>query len=182
MRLASSPLRLRRRGVRGDFQIHAIVALLVTALGVVVLLALRAHYAITSHRAMAEEVLRDYAALVGDEALRRIAVQVGLYGYREAFRALRAEAAGAAPGEPLAAGDSSENKSFELIDRAFLFDRSTQRLSVLEGRELVDAWLVTELDRVEPTDETEFQILHAELSGRPVSVVAGALPAPSAMA
>jgi signal transduction histidine kinase len=174
--------RLRGKGLRAGAQIHAIVALLIAALAMAVLLTFRAQYAITSHRAVVEGALRDYAALVGDEALRRIALQVGIYGYRQGLRSLREELDGAAP-QPITPSelavmvDGPGERGVELMARTFVYERSQRRWSASEPRPSVDAWLAAELARLELEERSDFEVLHAELDGRPVSAVVGALDA-----
>ena len=52
-----------------------IVGLLGGSLLLVALLTFQTHYAVTAHRRMAEEVLRDYASLAADEFIRRGSVR-----------------------------------------------------------------------------------------------------------
>lgn len=66
-----------------------LVGLLVTTAVLVVLLAGQAWVENVYHRETTGAVLRDDAALAADEALRRIAVEVGYSGYRPAMSSLR---------------------------------------------------------------------------------------------
>src|SRR5215510_4473422 len=58
-----------------------IIALLLVSLVTAGLLAAQAYLAERYQRAAAESVLRDYSALVADEAIRRTTADVGYYGY-----------------------------------------------------------------------------------------------------
>src|SRR3990172_12924251 len=74
---------------RGDGSRTAlIVALLIVSLGATFLLAWQAQYAVSRHRAAAESVVRDYAALAADEFIRRSAAKVGYEGYYPLINAL----------------------------------------------------------------------------------------------
>src|ERR1700748_2315696 len=70
-----------------------IVAMLLLSLASAGVLTWQAHDAATLHRAGAESVVRDYAALIADEAIRRISTEVGYSGDYTLIAAL-AQAAG----------------------------------------------------------------------------------------
>ena len=55
--------------------------LLVVCLALAGVLASNAHYAHKSHRAAAETVLRDYAAVAAEAFVERLASEIGYYGY-----------------------------------------------------------------------------------------------------
>src|SRR6185436_15268004 len=96
--------RMRTSGrPRGDeSRSPLIVVLLLTSLVVVAVLAEQAYEAERSHRAMAESVLRGYAALAADEFTRRATTELGFFGYFPAITAVR-EAANTAGGGALPA-------------------------------------------------------------------------------
>jgi len=76
----------RRAISRASFILVAtLVCLLLTSV-----LAWQAFDAVASQRAVAESVLKDYAALAADEYIRRTASQVGAYGYYPLLNALAA--------------------------------------------------------------------------------------------
>src|SRR5258705_12771777 len=109
--------RMRTSGrSRGDAsRSPLIVVLLLSSLVVVAVLAEQAYDAERSHRAMAENVLRGYAALSADEFTRRATTELGFLGYFQAITALREAAARATDGqlpEPveLAAAANDETK------------------------------------------------------------------------
>ncbi len=88
------------------------------------------------HRDLTEEVLRDYAALAADEALRRTTQEVGYYGYTPAFAVLRS--AVLSPGIDLATALSSRHlrsgasergaAALDLVHQSFALHRGTKRL------------------------------------------------------
>jgi signal transduction histidine kinase len=130
-----------------------IVVLLLASLIVVAILAVQAQYAVQSHRAMAESVLRGYAGLAGDEFTRRATTELGFYGYYQAITALReAESrtgAGPLPApHDVAARANDETKRALALARTFYrFDPATGRLET-SGPPLtpaIVAWLRTDL-------------------------------------
>jgi signal transduction histidine kinase len=58
-----------------------VVLLLLVSLATATIIAVQAHYANTTQRAVAESVLRDYSSLVADEVIRRSSAEVGFNGY-----------------------------------------------------------------------------------------------------
>lgn len=112
-----------------------IALLLVGSLVLTGLLAARAHGAVSRHRALAEEVLRDYAALAADELLRRFTAEVGYYGFGYAVALLRREASGEPTDLPerealRAAANERETQALELVGTAFILDPASGRLTV----------------------------------------------------
>lgn len=152
--------------------------LLVTALVLVAVLVLNAQYAAQSHRALAEDVLRDYAALAGDEALRRVTVEVAFYGFAPVIELLRAlDPDGPAPSIEKLTGsaDSGQRRGLELVRRTFIASPTDDALSI-DGPPVerpVRDWLLREAiagsERL--TERVRFGVLHGELEGRPVSFV-----------
>jgi signal transduction histidine kinase len=130
-----------------------IVVLLLLSLVVVAVLAEQAYEAERSHRAMAENVLRGYAALAGDEFTRRATAELGFLGYFQAITALR-EAADRSGDGPLptpaelAATASDEAKhALVLAETFYRFDPATGRLDT-SGAALTpagDKWLRDDL-------------------------------------
>ena len=167
--------------MRKRFEIHAIALLLLAALALVGVMTLRTHNAVTSHRAMAEGVLRDYATLVGDEALRRIAVRVGLYGYRQGIRDLRLglendpDSVPAPPRREAADGTEPAPTSGELMARTFLWDESSGLLGTPSETPWIDRWLSEVLtERAGSSKPVEdFEVFHRDIDNEPVSAVVG---------
>ena len=101
-----------------------VVVLLLLCLGVVAVLAAQTQAAVQSHRAMAEKVLRDYAALGADEFVRRATNELGFFGYYTAITALGEGVAGS-PEAPLpepvelAARGSGETRHALALVRTF---------------------------------------------------------------
>ena len=83
-----------------------VVGLLLASLGLAGLLAWQGHYAVRTHRRMAESVLQDYAATAADELARRAGGQIGFSGVYPLIMALREEAAGTPPERPLPMPDA----------------------------------------------------------------------------
>jgi signal transduction histidine kinase len=126
-----------------------IVVLLLLSLVVVAVLALQAYEAERSHRAMAENVLRGYAALAGDEFTRRATTELGFLGYFQAITALREAASKAGEGAlptpaTLSATANDETKhALALVRTLYRFDPATGRLDT-SGEALStesEAWL-----------------------------------------
>jgi signal transduction histidine kinase len=114
-----------------------IVAMLLLSLASAGVLTWQAHDAAASHRASAESVVRDYAALIADEAIRRTATEVGYSGYYTLIAAL-AQAAGQPAG--LTAGtiaalrsapDERLRHAAGLLRSVFLFQRGDHQLMFL---------------------------------------------------
>ncbi len=126
-----------------------IAALLAASVLLVALLVVHAAFTASSHRAVAEAVLRDYAGLAGDELLRRVAAEVGYYGHLEALGLLRRVASDPQRGidEQARAGSARQQRSMELIRWAFLLQVADRELAVLGERRPVGlspeltAWL-----------------------------------------
>ena len=89
------------------------------------LLAWNAHYAHRSHRAAAETVLRDYAAVAAEAFVDRLASEIGYYGYDPISRALRDYDPGTARPERktlAASGDELLQRAAALVETVFVFD------------------------------------------------------------
>src|SRR5262249_52955863 len=86
-------------GSRGDGSHSRLIAVLLgLCLLVVAILAEQAYDARRSHRAMAESVLRGYAALAADEMARRAATEIGYYTFFPAITVIRDAASASAEG------------------------------------------------------------------------------------
>jgi signal transduction histidine kinase len=135
---------------RGDeTRSPVILVLLLLSLAVVAVLGQQAYDAERSQRAMAEKVLRGYAALAADEFTRRANNELGFLGYFQAITALREAANRSAQGAlptpvELAAHVNDETRRALMLARTFYrFDPATDRLE-LTGAELPQesvAWL-----------------------------------------
>ena len=131
--------------------------LLVVCLVLAGILASNAHYAHKSHRAAAETVLRDYAAVAAEAFVERLASEIGYYGYYPIARALRGYERGAPRPERQAlamSGDEQLRQAASLIRTAFVFDAGAkswvERPDALTKQ--VDAWL---RERLRPPSEEE---------------------------
>lgn len=131
--LRSHPLGVERSiGQAGDDEERhggppsLLAALLVAATILVAVLAVQAWAAQAYHQQATEEVLRDYASLAADEALRRIALEIGYYGYVPALATLGDGfvAQGDLPDlDQLRLGAPEQTaKALELVDALFFYD------------------------------------------------------------
>jgi len=167
----------RGDGSRAGF----IVALLLVSLGATVLLAWQAQYAVSLHRAAAESVVRDYAALAADEFIRRSAAKVGYEGYYPLIGTLTRglEATGdlgksVPKPEELGQGDERLRAALPLAKRYFTSLPGSEALSfeVAAPPIEVSSWLSEQLKR--PRDETgPYTVLHGKVADEPVTVVVG---------
>ncbi len=131
-----SPMR-KTASLRGDeTRSPLIVVLLLSSLAVVAVLGQQAYEAERSQRAMAEKVLRGYAALAADEFTRRATNELGFLGYFQAITALR-EAANRsahgkleAPAELAAHANDETRRALMLAASFYRFDPATDRLEV----------------------------------------------------
>jgi signal transduction histidine kinase len=111
-----------------------IVVLLLTSLVVVAVLAEQAYEAERSHRAMAENVLRGYAALAADEFTRRATTELGFFGYFPAITAVReaANTAGGgalpAPADLAARANDETRRALALASTLYRFDPAAGKL------------------------------------------------------
>ena len=127
-----------------------IAVLLLASLGLVAVLAVQAQYGVYGHRVLAEEVLRDYAALAADELLRRVSAEVGYYGYAPATTILRQVVRESGSFEGLHAEDELDERSrraLELVRWPFLFRPGDRSVTGPAGdrREAFRKWLASEL-------------------------------------
>ncbi len=131
--------------------------LLVVCLALAGVLASNAHYAHKSHRAAAETVLRDYAAVAAEAFVERLASEIGYYGYYPIARALRGYERGAPRPERQAletSGDERLQRAASLVRTSFVFDAAAKSWVERpdELTEQVDAWL---RERLRPPSEQE---------------------------
>ena len=153
-----------------------IAVLLLASLGLVAVLAVQAQYGVYGHRVLAEEVLRDYAALAADELLRRVSAEVGYYGYAPATTILRQVVRESGSFEGLHAEDELDERSrraLELVRWPFLFRPGDRSVTGPAGdrREAFRKWLASELpQRADVSPSSGFATLHGEVAGRPVTV------------
>jgi signal transduction histidine kinase len=111
-----------------------IVAMLLLSLGTTGVLAWQAYAAAASHRASAETVVRDYAALIADEAIRRTSTELGYAGHYTLIAALARTAkqpaglnAGAAAA--LRSGSDPGVRRAAVLARSFFqLDRASRRI------------------------------------------------------
>src|SRR3990172_7551815 len=166
---------------RGDESRTAlIVALLLVSLGATFLLAWQAQYAVSRHRAAAESVVRDYAALAADEFIRRSAAKVGYEGYYRLIGTLTrgVEASGDLGKSPpkteeLGPGDERLRAALPLVKGYFTSLPGSGALSFEGAAPSIEmrSWLSAQLKR--PRDETgPYTVLHGSLADEPVTAVA----------
>ena len=165
--------------IGGKAHSSPILLLLLLSLVLVGLLAAQAYNAARSHSAMAEKVLRGYAALAAEEYAQRAANEIGFNGYYYVITALK-EKAGSPTGslpspEDLAAHAVDETKRGYLLARSvFRFDPAAARLETAGGDLELDAaaWLRRELGQrggkpLEPGRryETRYALVGGKLNG-----------------
>lgn len=114
------------------------VLLLGTSVALVTLLTWQAYQASTSHRALAERVLHDYADLAATELGRRVTSFIGTYGFGAAIRGLSAATAHGpeippSPEQVAAALPPQSRRAAELVGLRFLFDPSQGSFVVAGG-------------------------------------------------
>ena len=155
-----------------------IAVLLLASLGLVAVLAFQAQYGVYGHRVLAEEVLRDYAALAADELLRRVSAEVGYYGYAPATTILRqaVRESGGVPEslESLGELDERSRRALQLVRWSFLYLPDERSLTGPNHprRQAVRQWLLRELpERAEVSPSSGFATLHGVAEGEPVTVV-----------
>jgi len=156
-----------------------IVALLIVSLGATFLLAWQAQYAVSRHRAAAESVVRDYAALAADEFIRRSAAKVGYEGYYPLIGALTRglEATGdlgksIPKPEELGPEDERLRAALPLVKRYFTSLPGSEALSFEGAAPPIEmrSWLSAQLKR--PRDDTgPYSVLHGSVADEPVTAV-----------
>src|SRR5215813_1588087 len=176
-------------GASASARATLIVAMLLVSLATAGILAWQAYAAAAYHRASAERVVRDYAALIADEAIRRTSAEVGYAGYYTLTSAL-AQAAGKPAGlsaetaSALRSGpDDRRRRAAGLARSFFLIDRRAQRIEFFGQRPGAEAnaELVKHLAR-SPAHEGPFEVFRSpagdtfvstqarDLRGNPLSV------------
>ena len=157
-----------------------VVGLLLVSLGVTFLLAWQAQYAVSRHRAAAESVVRDYAALAADEFIRRSAAKVGYEGYYPLIGAFtRGLETTGDPGksvpkpEELGPEDERLRSALPLAKRYFISLPGSETLA-FEGAGPptgeMRSWLSAQSKR--PRDDTgPYTVLHGSVAGEPVTAV-----------
>lgn len=95
-------------------------ALLVACVPLIAILAFQAYYAARSHRAIAEGVLQDYAALAAGELERRARAEIGYRGYSRLVRALRDEDPSSLPGSSAVAAEDEATREAAVLAARFL--------------------------------------------------------------
>ncbi len=158
-----------------------IVALLLVSLGATFLLAWQAELAAASHRAAAESIVRDYAALAADECIRRVSARVGYEGYYPMIGTLTSglestgELGETLPRlEDLGRNDERLGAALPLAKTFFTSEPGSESLS-FEGAlppSEVRSWLSAQSKR--PREERgPYTVFHGEISGEPVTAVLG---------
>src|SRR3972149_1939728 len=152
---------------------------LLVTLGAPAPLAWQAQSAVSRHRAAAESVVRDYAALAADEFIRRSAAKVGYEGYYPLIGALTRglEATGdlgksVPKPEELGPGDERLRAALPLVKRYFPSLPGSGALSFEGAAPSIEmrSWLSAQLKR--PRDETgPYTVLHGSTEGEPVTAV-----------
>ncbi|HXV62784.1 MAG TPA: HAMP domain-containing sensor histidine kinase [Vicinamibacteria bacterium] len=162
---------------RSPYRRSRSTVLLVLILLTTGVLAWQAHYAVQSHRAAAESVLRDYAALAADELVRRTAAKIGYEGYYPLVTALADNVRAASElDEGVAAIRSSTDEklaaALPLVRRFFAADpgRSVAFSAETEVPGELSHWLASALGG-ERGKNQPYLSLQGIVNGAPVAVV-----------
>src|SRR5580704_4002155 len=148
-----------------------IVVLLLVSLITAGLIVVQAQYSASEQRAAAEGVLRDYSGLVGDEVIRRSAVEVGYYGYSTLSAALVSEfqrtgrLSSDISGKLLSAQDQRVKRAAILAKNYFQWNTTMHLLAFVgdPDSEQTPTWLREKLVEVsaQPSD-APFQVIHSQ--------------------
>ena len=142
-----------------------IVVLLSLCLILVATLTWQAYDAARSHRAVAEDVLRDYARLAADELVRRSTSEIGFYGYYKLMGALRESRSGGRPTLPsrealVADADARMLRALPLARYFFQLIPGADRLDVAGWAEpaagpspAVESWLRSQFETLHENPE-----------------------------
>ena len=158
-----------------------IVVLLLVSLATASVLAIQAQYSAAGQRAAAEGVLRDYSALVADEAVRRATVEVGYYGYATLSVAVANEfqESGALPSSLAStlpsSSDARVRRASVLAKYYFQLDRQTGEIRFvgeLPPAEIA-AWLRENLIRASQRGEGPFQVFSVQTGSSSHTFVTG---------
>ena len=150
-----------------------IVALLLLSVGAAGALAWQAYAVATEHRATAESVVRDYAALIADEVISRASGDVGYSGYMALIAPLlRSGGREGGVDQPAVdalrgSADARTLRAAALLRSAFQFDESTGRLAFFGGSPAAEsiAWLRARLQAAR-LSSAPFQVFHEPASAR----------------
>jgi signal transduction histidine kinase len=151
-----------------------VVVLLAASVALMAALALQAHAAYVYHRASAEKVLRDFAALAGGEFVRRATMQVGYDGLGvllpELQRRVGAQGLPAELPALLAAGDDGVRRAAGLARRSFAASTADGRIAFVPDPPAADrvAWILGQVRR--PRAAGPFAVAHATPEGRPYTI------------
>jgi signal transduction histidine kinase len=139
----------------------ALAGLLGASVLLTALLAVQAHYAYAHHRRTAVQVLRDFAALAGNELGRRAATQLGYDGFMVALSALEARLTREGFGLPAAPADERARRAAALPRRLFAADPAEGRIAFDPGPPdaATVAWLRGALSESVPQPRP-FRVLH----------------------
>lgn len=161
-------------GPAGDGSRTALVtALLLVSLVAAALLTWQANRAASSHRHLAESVLRDYASLVASELGRRAVAEVGYYGCYPLVAALEREASGRGVGPGTLGslrtdGDEGVRRASELAS-AVVVGRSAGNGLALRGNTLdpqAASWLADRTTALPVENRARFTAVSGLLAGR----------------
>jgi signal transduction histidine kinase len=157
-----------------------IVLLLLISFATALLLALHANYSDASHRAMAENVLRDCSSLVADEVVRRSAAEIGYYGYYPLITAVLRETQ--QPGGTPAAKMTFLNSSDANLKRAAGLAKSYFAIRpAIDGTVAVDDNANAEVSRwlqgnapslTTSSGNSAYQVFNTQIAGAPRTFVA----------
>ena len=150
-----------------------IVAMLLVSLATAGVLAWQAYAAASSHRASAESVVRDYAALIADEAIRRTATEVGYAGHYTLISALAQAASkpGGLTADTTGALRSGPNdrvrRAARLARSFFQLDRRARRIEFFGDRPPADASAEL-IERLAggPAHDAPFDVFRSSVGGR----------------
>jgi signal transduction histidine kinase len=161
-----------------------IVVLLVLALGLTLALCWQAIEAARSHRAAAEKILRDDAALAAAEYLRRARNEVGYFAYYPALRIVTdAERASGRLPDPSALPTAPTIAPLSFIRTIVSLDLETNRVAMSPPATGERAsWLEANLPglvREKAPPRGELVVSHALVAGQPLTLVFGRSPSAS---
>lgn len=146
-----------------------VVALLILSLALVAVLAWQAHDTALSHRAAAESVLRDYAALAAREFVRRATAEIGFRGYYPRLNILRERAETPTPAEIERMIGAREDSVPPLARYCFRLQGEDLHVSGNGPDEATRLWLVETIGREAAAIESgrPFGSIHGLVNGSP---------------
>jgi signal transduction histidine kinase len=170
-----------RRGARAG-RSTLVTPLLLVSVATMALLTASAHVGSVYHRATAERVLRDFAALAAGELVRRSTAQIGYDGYGVLLGAVSRHVGpeGLPPALPeLLAGDDVRVARAAALGRRFFVASAAHVVFVPAppGAEQ-EAWIRGQLAAGGPEAARGFRVVHGVVAGEPLRLVLAPTPSP----